>query len=199
MLNYGEKQLDPATLPAVTQLRLMQTGLNHVMGNEVASQVGGKIKAAIVAGTDRKADSVKTEEIGEWRSAHQDQVNEWTEQYRAAKLQAMLDGTLTVRAAGSGGVARDPVEAACRAIAKLEVSTVLANNGAKFPGKDTTVAIGGQHLSGDDLIARRLGHAEHGPRIRKEAEAKVRADRRVRENAARAASGEAGLAESLGL
>jgi len=192
MLTYsdGKYTIDESALPAVTVQRMLQTGVNHILGNEVASAVGSKIKAAIVDGTERKASDVKTDELETYRAAHESVVATWTHDLRTAKIAAMLDGTLTVRSSGGGGVTRDPIEAACRAIAKLEVTAVLKNAGAKFPGKDASVTIGNATLTGDDLLARRLAHPEHGPRIRREAEAKVKADQRMKANAAKAAGGE---------
>lgn len=197
-ITYGSHSLEHSDIPEVSRLRMLQTAFNHIMGNEVASQVVGRIRDALKG--EGKAADVTIDAIKAWRAdkSNEVQLDAWEKQYRDEKVKAILDGTLSVRAAGSGTV-RDPVETASRAIAKMEISAILANNGAKFPGKDATVTIGNDTLSGDDLIARRLAHPEHGPRIRKAAEQKVAQDRRLRDNAAKAAGGEGGLAESLGL
>ncbi len=197
MLKYGEHEIDQAKLPQVTVDRMLQTACNHILGNEVASQVVGEIRNVLKG--DGKAADVTTDAIKAYRAdeSHDAQIATWEREFRAAKIAAMLDGTLTVRAAGTGGSVRDPVEAAMRSIAKMEIVAILAKNGAKFPGKDATVTIGQDTLSGDDLITRRL--ASHEDRLRKAAEQKVAQDRRLRDNAAKAAGDGGNLAESLGL
>lgn len=195
-MKWGEYEIDNTALPATVVDRLLNSAFGHIMSNEASSHVVGKIRE-VLKPKDGKAGDVKTEQIQAFRK---DEVNEktiagWEDAFRTAKIAAIKDGTLAVRVARAP--TRDPVEAAMRAIAKLEVTAILKTNGLAFPGRkdgvEQTVDLGGQELSGDDLIDRRLGHAEHGPRIRTAAERKVREEQRLKDNAAKAAVGDGGL------
>lgn len=204
-IKFGNFVLQTEDVPAATQHRMLSSAFAHIMGNEVASTVVARIRKAVAEsspksadGKERKPDSVTRDEIEAYRKteAGASQIEKWEDELRAAKLAAILDGTLAVRTARAPS--RDPVETASRAIAKAEVMAILKQNGAKFPGKDETVSIGGQEVTGDDLIDRRL--TNHGERIGKLAERKVADDKRLRDATTKATSGEsAGLAESLGL
>lgn len=200
----GKYTIETDSLPAVTIHRMLQTATNHILGNEVSSQVVGAIRSAI-AGKDGKVADVTTEQVKAFRErdANAAQITAWENEFRDAKVKSMLDGTLTVRATGSSA-GRDPVETAMRAIAKMELTAVLRNAGAKFPGKDTTVTLADRAWTGEELIEQRLTKSVDkktgelvGVRIRKEAERKVAADKRMKENAIKAA-GES-LADELGI
>lgn len=195
-MKWDTYEVDNATVAPAVIDRLLNSAFAHIMSNEASSHVVGKIRAELKP-NGGKAGEVSTEAIKQFRlnPDHATKIAGWEEAFRTAKLAAIKDGTLSVRVARAP--TRDPVEAAMRQIAKLEVTAVLRSNGAKFPGKDETVTIGNVELDGDELIDRRLGSAEHAPRIRQAAERKVREDNRMRENAAKAAVGGSGLSGLL--
>lgn len=189
MLKWDTYEVDDAALPGTVVSRLLNSAFAHIMANEASAHVVGQIRG-VIAGKDGKRNEVSTEQVRAWRANEHNaaQIAEWEDSFRKAKVAAMLDGTLAVKVARAP--TRDPVEAIMRQIAKLEVSGVLEANGVKFPKKDSTITLpGGEEVDGDTLIDRRLAHAEHGPRIKTAAERKHRDDMRLRENAAKAASG----------
>lgn len=191
MLKWDIYEVDETAIPDGVKARLLNSAFAHIMSNEASSHVVGQIRQALKNGG--KASDVSTEQVKSFRenATNEAKIAEWEDSFRKAKVAAILDGTLAVRVARAP--TRDPIEAAMRAIAKLEVTAVLKAHGAAFPKKDETVAIGDAELDGDTLVDRRLAHHEHGPRIRKAAERKVAEDQRLRDNATKAASGDAGL------
>ncbi len=199
MFKVGEFEIDESKIASAVTLRLLQRATAHILNNECAANVLNKTKRAIV-GKDGKPDSVTDHMLASWRDqdVNRQQIEAWENEYCLGKIAAMYDGTLSVRVAS--GPVRDPLVAAMRNIAKAEVVGVLKANGAKFPKADETIMIGDQELDGDTLIDRRLGHAEHGPRITKLAERQVADAKRLREATAKTVAAESGgLAASLGL
>ena len=205
MFTVGEYEIDETKIAPAVTLRFVKSGVAHVLSNECAANVLGKTKRAIV-GKDGKPDTVTDAMLATWRedAANQAQIVAWEDAYRAEKIAAIYDGTLSVRVAR--GPSRDPEEAAARAIAKSEIMGIFKTNGLKFPGKDETAAIANpvtgvviEH-DADGWIDLRLGNPEHGPRIAALAKRKVADDKRLRDATAKAVGAEAGgLAASLGL
>ena len=190
-MKWGEYEIDNTTVPGPVVDRLLNSALAHIMTNEASSHVVGQIRRKLTP-QGGKASEVTTDAVKAYRAdpRHEEEIAAWEEAFRQAKLAAIRDGSLVVRIARAPS--KDPVETAMRAIAKLEVTAVLKAHGLKFPGKDETVSDGENEFDGDTLVDRRLSHPEHGPRIRKAAERKVAEDNRIRENAAKAATGAEG-------
>lgn len=200
ILKVGDYEIDSGKINPIVVDRLLARAIGHIVHNECSASVLGKTKRAIV-GEDGKVESVTEVQLAAYRDENRAIVDGWEAEYCAAKIAAMYDGTLWVRSVSAP--TRDPVQGAARMIAKAEVTQVLKTHNVKFPTKNETVTIGdgdaAQELGADDLIARRLAHAEHGSRILALAERKVRDDKRLKEASAKATVTGDGLAVSLGL
>lgn len=171
-IKYGTHEIDTATLPEVSATALMRRGLAHFLGNEQASKVASFVKAS----KEPVTDEAKAAKLAE---------------FVASAKEALIAGTIGSNVRGPRGSAVETVE---RALAKAEVISILSNLSpkVKFPkGEEKVEFADGTKLSGEELIARRL--AKHGDRLRKEAEAKMKADARKAEKVGEAAKGLAGL------
>src|ERR1700733_5639459 len=196
MLKFDTIEVDEAALPPAVVHKMLQASFSHILGNEVASSVLGQERKAVIEASKATGDTPLTladlkgtdnPHLAAFRAANAKLIDEWESAAREAKVAAMLDGTIAVRS--TRAPTRDPVEAAARAIARLEIAGILKRDGLKFPGKDETMLLGTQEFTGDELIDRRIANPAHADRIRKEAERKVREDRRMRDQAAKAAAG----------
>jgi hypothetical protein len=173
-------------LPEATQNKIVASGLNHILGNEVASRFTA------------------------WKDAEAN-VNATDEAKAAARLTIFSDfvkkineGTLGTRI---GGPKADPVETEMDNIARREVLELIAGAGVKIAAKDATddlpLNLNGVATTLGDLIERKLEKA--GDRIRKAAESSVKEKERERAKKAKAkaeaaekAKSEGGLAALLG-
>lgn len=181
-LTYGENiTLDTTAIPVVSLIALAQRGLNHELGNVVASKVVGDIRKAINPGSPA---DVTTEAIKSWRAANEAEVAKMTQGYQALAVKAIEAGALGVRAASGGGASVDPLTREMRGIAKREITDILAASGLKFPGKtkagEATVTLKGVAHTGEALVARRLA-GEQRDRIEKEANRTLAARKREAE------------------
>lgn len=157
IITYGDIKIDFAALPAVSQMSLVRKGLSHFLGSEQASKVTGlfkldaegKIKAEVADTPENRASLLAS--------------------FQAKAVDALLAGTVGVSVRGP---TIDPVDKHVRRLAKVEVSTLLAKNGVKVPKKaeDTITTPDGAKYTMEQLVSRRLAHAEHGPRLQKEGE-----------------------------
>lgn len=159
-VTYGDITLDFATLPDSSRLAMLKRGVSHFFGNEIASKVSTRKKAAADKGepmSEADADALHA-------------------QFTADAIKALNEGTVGV---STRGPAADPVDVAAESIARAEVSDVLKANGAKFTGKGDERRVkfaDGSEFTMDQLIERRLANPAHAERIRKAAE-KVVADK----------------------
>ena len=179
-------------LPEASRQGGVQRFINHVFGNEVASQVVGKIKSTL-AGSNGKADSVTTEQVKAYRTANAEAVRTWTLEFQAEKKAAIINGQLGIRA--SSGIVIDPLTREMTAIATAELRVLLEKHGLKLPTKDGTILVRGQPKSRADLVSAHM--AKNHDRIEREAKAKLAADARKAKAVAEGAGDD--LAESLGL
>lgn len=197
MLTYGDISRDPSKLPETSLQALLARGFTHFLGNEQASKVVSRIRAAIVEGTERKADSVTKEEVQAFRAAQPERVNGWLGEIVNDALKSLDEGTVGIRAAGGPKV--DPVTAAMNSLARTEVVTILKANGLKTPKGEETITFGnGETRTMAQMVEKRL--ADHGERIRKEAERQIAdaARRKAKVEAEVKGKGKASAAE-LGL
>ncbi len=161
-ITYGDFAIDASALPEASLFALLSRGFTHVLGNEIASRVHAWCGAEGQANSDDKAT------IKAWKEANESAVAEQTAVLRKAAFDAIVAGTLGVRV---GGPRVEPIDQAKASIARVEVLKVLAANGIKAPKKDEKVRFAnGTEKSMAEMIASRLAHPEHGPRITKEAE-----------------------------
>ena len=194
MLTFGNLTRDPTKIPEASLKALLARGFAHYLGNEQASKIVGKIRQALVEGTQRKVAEVSKEEVRAFREAHGDQIGKWEDEAREEALKALDAGTMGVRVATGGGPRLDPVAAGMAAIAKAEVRTILKANNLKEPKGEETLAFGnGQTRTMAQMIEKRL--ADHGERIKKESEQAIAAQARKMAKV----KAEAGSAEGLGL
>jgi hypothetical protein len=169
--SYGHT-IDLATLPASSQLALMRRGLAHYLGNEQASKV--------TAWSDKQDGEVTDAAKAEAKAA-----------FIAEAVKVMTEGNM---GHGRVGTPRGTqLETIMRRIAESEIRAILKSNGVALPSGDKTVKLGAQEFTRQALIERRL--AQHGDRIRKDAEAEQKKLERV----AKASAGEGEGAEALGL
>lgn len=141
------KQVEFGSLPETTQQALAQRGVNHVLGNEVASKVSTAKKKAAEANPPEAFDE---------------------EAYKAdafkAKLDAIMNGTLGVRIAG---VSHDPLAKYKREYAVLLLKQQYAKKGLKWPtGKGSGEVIA-------EMVSKVLNHPTYGPKATEFATAEV--------------------------
>lgn len=174
--------IDLSALPGKSINALLSRGLTHFLGSEQAS----KVKAR----KDKHLEDTKVE-------ADEDTVAGWKAEFVTKAINALLEGTIGVRAAGQASV--DPFEAMCEKIAKAEVLEILRANGIKIPKKDETVKFAnGAEKSIEDMIASRL--EKNGEAIEKAAKKEL-AEKAKKVAAAKAIADAATTkdADSLGL
>lgn len=207
-ITYGENfGLDLSMIPEKNLVVLVQQAVNHRLGNQVDSNVVGKIRAALANG-DTKASDVETAAIAAYRAANADQVAEWTNALRAEIWQNILTGDLTTRA---GGPRKDPVEKEyddlllANIAARLIKANVLNAKSVpagvaklrKMSAEDTVTFKGGVTRTLTQM--RTATEASHGEQIKKEAERIVKERNRLADRAAaQAEKAEGESAEALG-
>lgn len=184
----GDFTLDLVTLPATSARALLQKGLSHFLGNEVASKV-----------TAWKKDN---------EGASEAEIAETLKVLRTEAIEALLAGKMGARAGAPRGTSVDTL---CTRIAAEQVRAILKQQGITFPeGKDKAgnvrvleINAGAvdddgnpvmSRLTGADLVTRRLAHPTYGPAIRKEAERQMSAIAKVAKTEV-----DGGLGSSLGL
>lgn len=184
-LTYGDLTVDGSKISEAGLKALLQRGLSHLLGNEMSSKV------------NEKASWFKTFVEAQKRNPSDDEVAAAKVEFQKAAIASLYDGSIGTRA---GGPRVDPVVAEMNAIAKREITDILKAQGIKkFPTGESTVTLGSDALSGEQLIGRRL--SKYGDRIRKEAE-KIVGERVRKAKAAAAAVAQVqavGNAEDLGL
>jgi hypothetical protein len=155
---YAGTAIDFDALPVASRLALLRRGLAHYLGNE---------QAAKVSAHKAKNEGIDEAALGAFKSAAM-----------AAALEALRAGTLG--AGGPRGPRGTPIEQTMRNIAEKEVRAILKGQNLSMPTGDKTLEFpNGAKLTRADLIDRRLANAEHGPRIRKLAEAEHKAAERL--------------------
>lgn len=134
-------------LPASARQGMVNRAVSHIFGNECASVVVGKIKAALAG--DGKASDVTTAQVQAFRAdpANEVKLDSWLSEARDAKIAAIVAGSLGVRVAG-GSV--DPLEAMMHRIARTEIMQLVGSK--NFPRKDGDVYVGagGKRYEGKD-------------------------------------------------
>lgn len=154
---YGTFEIDRSKLPATSDEAMFRRGLSHYLGSEQASKVTGmfkpdaegKIKAEVADTAENRAEMLAA--------------------FQAKAIDALLAGTVGV---STRGPTIDPVSKHVQRLAKAEVFNILTKNGVKTPKKaeDVITTPDGGKYTMEQLVSRRLAHAEHGPRLQKEGE-----------------------------
>lgn len=158
--NYGTIAIDTAKFAPTSIDAMVRRGVAHYLGNEMASKV------AAWEENQKKAGVEVTDEAKAGMKA----------QFQLEGLEALESGTVGT---SSRGPRVDPITAATAAIAKREVIDVLKANNLKAPkGEEGITFPNGQVKTMADMIAGRIAHPDHGPRIAKEAAKKVADDER---------------------
>jgi hypothetical protein len=206
--DHAGAEHDFASLPETTQRAMVSRAVSHILGNECASLVVGRIRKHIAETSEpkRKADSVKADEISAFRESHPQDVAGWLSEVRDVKLGEMFGGSLGMRVAS----AIDPVGAEMTRLARDEIQKVFKASGLKFPRKrDETFEIAGQAYNADELVEAWMSGTddagmfgkpgdENEPRLRRQADRNVKAKNdQAKTLATKASTG--GLAASLGL
>lgn len=124
-VNIGGDEVDVASLPQASVIALLQRGINHVLGNEVASKVSTAKKATNEDGTPKHTEA---------------ELSELHDTTFAAKVKAIMDGALGVRGPGVAKVT--PLERLVRDIAEGVLKRQVAAKGLKWPhGKGSGDAV----------------------------------------------------------
>ena len=164
---YGDNvSIDFAALPEVSQVALIQRGLTHVLGNEVASRVHAWAMG------EGQANSEDKEVVKAWKLANASAITSKTSEVQADMVKALTDGTLGSRTTGPR---LTPLETVLNKITRGEVETILRANSIKVPKGDDKVKMPDGEFTMKELIVRRLAKPEHGDRLRKLAEKEVAA------------------------
>ena len=158
IITAGGKDIDLSTLPEKSILALVRRGATHFFGSEVAS----KVKS--------------------WKDSQEGEVTEDAIAAKKAEFVALghgklVEGTICDRAVGQSV---DPVEAEMERIAKQEVKDTLRANGIKVPTKGEVLKIGGNEVTLDELVERRL--TAHGERLQKDAKKAIAARDKARDS-----------------
>jgi hypothetical protein len=172
IITAGGREIDLNSLPEKSVLALLRRGATHFFGSEIASRVKTK--------KDNHEGDPTDEQIAAWKS-------EFVAEFHAK----LAEGTIGDRAVGQSV---DPLEAEMERIAKQEVKDTLRANGIKVPTKGEALRLGGNEVTLDELVERRL--TAHGERIEKDAK-KAIAAREKQRNALKVA--EVKSVEDLGL
>lgn len=198
-MEYGEYKIDNTQVPTTVIDRLLNRAFAHIMSNECKSHVISKSMAHVKREGEKASDKAVKDRAAAWREdeANTATMRKWEDDFRTAKMAAILDGTLSVVVARAP--TRDPVEAAARQIARLELVAGFKRIGLKFPTGDNTLPIDQPdgsvvEMTADELIDARLARPEDGARIQKAAAAKVAADAKLREAVVKASGAEGGVA-----
>lgn len=159
-LIYGTTKLAIADIPTVSQIALMARGLSHILGNEVASKVSGKVKKWA-----EENETLETDDEEAFVAARDENAEAWKLEAYAEALAKIMGGTLGLRAVGPRGTA---IETDMRAIAIDEIKAVLAKSGIKWPAKADGVIV---TKSGDKTRAQLVEDylTKHDYRLRAEA------------------------------
>lgn len=165
MVTIDDKEVDFLSLPEASQIALAQRGVNHVLGNEVASRISAAKKATNEDGT------LKYDEDG---------LEELEKEIYETKLKAIFEGTLGARAVG---VTRDPLSKFKRQYAvEMVLKPYYASKGAKWPvGKGSGDIIAEQ-------VAKVLASPKYADKAREYAEKMVESEKRIKESAKMEAS-----------
>lgn len=180
LVTYSGFVCDFGVLPQTSLTAMVRRGVSHFFGSEMASKV-----TAFFAVDDEGNSPAKTagiEDNAESRAAKK-------AEFQKAAYEALLAGTVGV---STRGPTVEPVVKIERRLAKAEVTGILTEHKVAIPKKaeDTITTPDGGKFTMAQLVDRRLAHAEHGPRIRREA-AKELADKlKKAAKAAEAAKGE---------
>jgi hypothetical protein len=194
-VTYDNREYDFAKLPEATGVALIRRGLSHLMGSEASSKLQGKIEKAICTGADDADTEARTakfealsgaqkkEALKAFREANAEAVAGWLADIRADYEKAMTEGTLGVSVRGP---TVDPLTTIVNRLAKAEVVNVLKASKTAIPKKaeDKISFPGGQAFTVAELVERRKAHAEHGPRLVKEAKTVLAAQERAAKKAA---------------
>jgi hypothetical protein len=129
-------QVAHTDLPDASLQGLLNRAASHVYGNEVASQVTSFIRSALELKAGDTSAEAKTA-IKSYREAHPDEISAKTQEFAAAKTQAIQEGNLGVRVAGSG-TSVDPLMKEMVRLAKAEIQIVFQKKKWTFPTKDAT-------------------------------------------------------------
>ncbi len=142
-------ECDFDALPEPSKAGIISRGLRAIFSNEVASQLTSHIKG-VIAGEDGKASEVSTEAVKAYHEANGEALSPKVREFSDGKKQAILEGKLGMRAAGSGSSV-DPLMKEMLALAKAEIRSIFTKKGWTFPTKDgtSTVTIGGNAVTLD--------------------------------------------------
>lgn len=175
LVTYSGHSLDFGTLPQASVVAMIRRGVSHLLGSEMASKVTAYFDP------DNR-DETTLADTPENRAAKK-------AEFQAEAVAKLTAGTIGV---STRGPAVDPVEKIERRLAREQVTAVLAKNQLAWPKKaeDVVKFSDGREFTGEQLIARRLAHAEFGPAIKAEAK-KIMA-----EQAKKKAKIEAGAAQA---
>lgn len=188
--NYGNLVIDTAGFHPTSVDAMVRRGVAHFLGNEIHSKLNAWEESENKSRAGSGKASVSVEEKAEKKAALQQ-----------AGLVVLAEGTV---GANVRGPRVDPVTAATQSIAKREVLDVLKANGLKAPkGNEAITFANGQTKSMADMVATRIAHPEHGPRIAKEANRKVADDEKkaakAKTDAAKRDKDQPASADALGL
>ncbi len=184
-------------LPAISLLSLAQKGLSHYLGNEVASKVTAWTESRVATAIKAlPADADEAAKTAATQSALPNDAEKATAKadFIKAAWEALLAGNVGARV----GVPRStPVESIMARIAEGEIRETLKSVGLVMPTGDKVVTFKtGESFTRKQLIERRV--EKFGDRLRKAAEAELKALARVAAQAKPGDGVEVG-AESLGL
>lgn len=160
-LTYGNTVLALADIPEVSKIALMARGLSHILGNEVASKVSGKVKK-----WEAENEALLEDDPEGFAEASRDNRESWAEEAYNDAVNKIMSGTLGLRAVGPRGTA---IETEMRDIAIEEIKAHLAAQKIKWPSKaDGIIPTKSGPKTRSDLVAAFV--AKHADRLRVEAE-----------------------------
>lgn len=145
-----------ADIPATSLFALSQRGWTHVFGNECASSLTAEKKRRAEKGEPALTES---------------EENAFLADKRAAKLAAIMNGTMGVRV---GGARLSPLDRHMRDIARARLVTDATSKGIKLPSGKNTIMVRGKAMTLADLVAARIDRERDD--IKAEAERRIAAD-----------------------
>lgn len=189
VITYGETKFDFNSLPGATLVAMLRRGVTHYLGSEQASKLQGRIERILAGDTDESkaafdglSDPERRAAIKTWREGNAEALAAMAAEIQAEARQAMVDGKVGVSVRGPSV---DPLTTVVNRLAKAEVVNVLKANKIAVPKKsdDAVEFPNGDKFTMSVLVERRKAHAEHGPRLVKEAKAVIAAQERAAKKA----------------
>ena len=173
--------IELSKIAPVNNHALLVKGLSQYLGNNQSSNLSAWVKRLTDAGEAEPSDAAKADYVTALKTKARDKL---------------YNGDIAATA--QRGAKADPVKVIMKSLAEAEVRNILKQSGLSMPSKDNVITFGdGSTRTRQQMIDNRL--EKFGDRLRRAAEAQIKATQRQTEAQMAALGGGPVGAESLGL